>query len=135
MLPKVTLKDVPKYPKEFDLKISTCSKLNVYHHNNFTNGVVYFSFIQKLPKLSIEDQRLVKLFCSLLPNMGNENLSYTQSLKRIQRYTGGVSAYLDTYISMDAIDDFCPKLVIHSKALSKNKNKLLEIINEMVFTS
>lgn len=132
VLPKIKLKDIPEKPKELSLGQKQIGRGHLYYHTGFTNDIVYLDVVFKLPKIDFVDLSFVKLFTYLIPQMGTKQCSYEDHLRKIQLYTGGISCFLDTYIPVEGIHSFSSHLVFQGKALARNKEKLTELLHDLI---
>ena len=131
VLPKVTLDDVPKIARDFELKREKVGILEVFHHNTFTNGIVYADLVYDLPEIAQEDLPFVRLFALLLSQMGCGGRNYADNLEYIQANTGGVGASLT--FNLDAADytQFHPSFYVRGKALHRKVENLFTLLKEM----
>lgn len=131
MLPKLSLEDIPKLSRNFELLREETGPLGVYHHNCFTNKILFTDLTYKLPQIPIEDLSYVRLFCVLLTQMGCGGRNYIDNLDFIQANTGGISASL--FFNLQAQDalQFYPSIHIRSKALYRKSNKLFSLMADL----
>ena len=64
--------------------------MEIFHHDCFTNSIVYTDLVFDIPDLPDEDLPYVRLFAMLLPQMGCGGRSYAENLEYIQGNTGGI---------------------------------------------
>lgn len=131
VLPKVSLKDVSKHVRVFPLDEEQAGVLNVFHHACFTNEIVYADLVFNLPALSEQDQPYVRLFATLLSQMGCGGRSYAENLDYIQAHTGGIGAALSFNLQAQDHTQFHPSLYIRGKALHRKAPKLFELLYDM----
>ena len=131
VLPKLTLKDVPVHIREYPLTIETISDFQVYHHNCFTNEIVYVDLVFNLPDLKEEDLPFARLFTLLLPQVGSGGRNYIDNLEFIQANTGGVGAYLTLNSQAQDFNKIYPSLAIRGKALHRKMPYLFQLLKEM----
>ncbi len=132
VLPKVTLLDVSKEPRQLNLQKEKLANANAHFHPCFTNGIVYQDLSFKLPSTSFEDLPYVKLFTYLISQLGSHNRDYATNLNLIQSYTGGIACFLDSYISIEDPNNFHPQLIIKGKALARNYSHLIDLMHDMI---
>lgn len=132
VLPKLTLKDVPKKVQDFKLDKIEKKGLTLYHHDCFTNGITYADLVYKLPKLSREDLPYVRLMAMLIPQLGMSKRSYAENLEYIQANTGGIEIGLSFNNQADAAAEFTPTIHFMGKSLRDKTPKLFGLINEMI---
>lgn len=134
VLPKISLTDVPKSSKRYPLQQETCGDLGVFHHNVFTNKIVYADLIFDLPNLSQDELPLLRLLSALMTQMGSGNRSYEETLEYIQAYTGGVSAFPVLYLKAEDYRQYSSSFSIRGKALYRNAHKLFPLLKEIATT-
>lgn len=125
-LPKVTLDDVPVLARHFELK----NQDNVHYHPTFTNGFVYADLVMDLPFISVEELPYAQLFVSLMSEVGVGKRSYVQNLEVLQAHVGSMNAALSLYPLMEDPTQMRPALVLRSKALERNSNKMFKLMKE-----
>lgn len=129
-LPKVTLKDVTPITKEFPLKRIEHKNLTIFHHDCFTNGILYADLLFDLPPIQEADLPFVHLLTSLLTEIGSGTRSYTENLSYLNAYTGGLSA--STSLHLQTLDPTQAKPAFHlrGKALYRNVDKLFSVMKD-----
>lgn len=132
ILPKVTLDDVPYEGRDYRLDCVAKSPLTFYHHPVFTNGIVYAGISYELPSIKEEDLPVLRLFTTLLTNVGCNGRNYVEHLERVQAYTGGVAASLALNLQAKNHHDIIPCLDFQSKALHRHAEPMLEILYEIM---
>jgi presequence protease len=131
-LPKVTLADVERVGKEFDLNHEQFGKFELYTHTCFTNGLTYADVIFDLPFFEEKDLPLLRLFTLLLPQVGCGKRSYEQHLEYLLEHTGGVGVSLDLCLQAESSDAMRPSLTIRGKALNRKLEYLFPIFRDMI---
>lgn len=132
ILPKVSLNDVPHHVRNFPLIKETYGDLHVFHHNCFTNKIVYADLVFDLPNIAEEDLHILRLFTILFSQMGCLGRNYVDNLEYIQANTGGLGASLTFNLQADDENAFAPSIYIRGKALDRKSNKLFSLIHEMI---
>lgn len=131
VLPKVTLEDVFKNPRVYELKQSQLGNAKLFYHPCFTNGILYQSLAFKLPKLSFDELPLVRLYAYLVTQIGTGKKDYKTHLQEVQSHTGGIAAFLENYISVNHIDQYHPYLFFQGKALKHKQEHLIDLLYEI----
>ena len=127
-LPKVTLDDVNPIVRDFPLKHILHGNLAVYHHECFTNHILYADLIFDLPHINDEDLPLAHLLVSLIPEIGSGNRSYAQNLEYIQAHTGGIGASLALHMQTSDPKTGRPSFNLRGKALRRKTDKLFSLM-------
>lgn len=131
VLPKIALDDVPKQSRDYPISKEQIGKLQVYHHSCFTNDIVYANLIYDLPRIPEHDLPYVRLYASLMSQMGCGTRNYMENLDYIQAHTGGVGTALAFNIQAKDPNQFLPTFEIKGKALHRKANKLFPLLGEM----
>lgn len=129
-LPKVTLDDVPLSVTDFPLITEEFDNLKVYHHDTFTNQVLYVDLLFDLPLITEEELPYVHLFTSLLAELGVKERSYAENLNMIHAFTGGIDASCSLHVSVDNPLKMTPCLQLQGKALYRNAKRLFSLLKE-----
>jgi len=132
VLPKVTLQDVDKQPKDFLLSMDDYNGLQVYHHDCFTNKILYADLLFELPDLTEEELPLLRLLSGLLPEIGNGERNYQHTLEYIQQHTGGVGCSLFLHLQASDYHSFKPAFGLRGKALYRKIDKLFPLLKDMI---
>lgn len=132
ILPTLTLEDVPHSPKVFPLQQETFGNLKIYHHNCFTNGIIYADLVYDLPAIAEEDLSYARLVTTLLSQMGCNGRNYAENLEYIQANTGGVGASFTFNIQASDHTQFSPSFCLRGKVLHRKAAKLFTLFAEMI---
>ncbi len=130
-LPKIAFEDLPTKARNFSLVHEQGGNLEIFHHDCFTNHIVYADLVFDLPQLSEEDLTYAQIFAILLAELGAGPRNYTQQLDYIQASTGGISSSLGLNIRVDDHSSCRPSLTIRGKALVRKVPQLMEIMGDI----
>ncbi len=130
-LPKLALSDVPLLPRRFPLNETKVGALEVYHHDCFTNQILYADLTYDLPPIEEKDLSLVSIYSRFLSEMGTTKRNYQDTLRYQQAYTGGVNTSLALHISEQHPTIFHPALSMRGKSLAPYSDKLLSLFADM----
>lgn len=131
ILPTLTLDDVPHSPKVFPLSQESIGNLNVYHHDCFTNEIVYADLVFDLPAVAEEDLPYARLVTTLMSQMGCNGRNYAENLEFIQANTGGVGATFTFNLQASDHTQFSPSFCLRGKVLHRKVSKLFTLFGEM----
>jgi Zn-dependent M16 (insulinase) family peptidase len=134
-LPKVHVQDIPQEGKDFALSEEKWKNFTLYHHDCFTNQVLYVDLLFDLCDLGSDDLVLVSMLSSILTEMGTEGHSYQEVLQNMHAYTGGIGSYLSLNISSNNPKLCSPSFCIKGKALYRNTDKLFSMIKDFLTSS
>lgn len=132
VLPKISLNDVPKETRDFHLESEMHGPIEVFHHDAFTNEIVYADLIYNLPNLPEDYLPYVRIFSTLMPQIGCGGRSYEENLEYIQTHTGGIEGALSLNTMASDPHTFTPSFHIKGKALHRKTDKLFPLFRDMV---
>lgn len=130
-LPKLELIEVPKDVPEFPLRHEQQDQLSIFHHNCFTNHIVYADLIFDLPKVAFEDLPYVQLLVTLLPELGVGERDYQANLEYINTHLGGFSASAQLHPQIENPNHLKPAFGFRGKALDRHVDKLFALFKEI----
>jgi len=131
-LPKVTLADVPAQTRDFSLSERKQSALEVFHHDTFTNHILYAELLFDLPPLSVDELFDLQLFLILWPELGVGKRTYGENLEYVHAHTGGIGSYFSLHVQASSPGHMKPSLQLRGKALERKVDKLFHLFEEMV---
>jgi presequence protease len=129
-LPKVTLDDVAPLVRDLPLKHYTHGNFSIYHHECFTNHILYADLLFDLPDIMDEDLPYVHLLTSILTEVGCGGRTYKQNLDYIQTHTGGIGASCALHLQASDPTRAKPSLNLRGKALRRKMDKLFAILHD-----
>lgn len=129
-LPKLTLRDVPEEPRDFALTHDSFECLDLFHHDCFTNGILYADLLFDLPHIPREDLPLLALLAKIWTELGAGRCGYEKTLQREQAYTGGIDAHLALHVSALDADVLKPAFSLRGKALERNARPFFELLRD-----
>lgn len=133
-LPKVTLSDVPILTREFSLENSKKNNTTIFHHDCFTNHLVYADIAFDLPNLKDEEIPYLQLLLSLLPELGAGKRSYKENLEYIQMHTGGIGIGCSLYPQVQHHEKLKPSICMKGKCLERKADRLIPLMEEMLLS-
>jgi len=131
-LPKINIKEVPKKNNIYLLNIEEKENCKIFHHDVFTNDILYVDLLFDLPSLTFSELTYLSLFSSIITEIGSASRNYIENLNYIQAYTGGIASYLTLNIQANDFNEFIPSIAIRSKALYKNAKKMFSLIRDTI---
>lgn len=132
-LPKVTLSDVPKKTRSFPLHVVKKGNLEIFHHDTFTNHILYADLHFDLPHyLSEEELFDLQIFLSFWGELGAGKRNYEENLKYIHAHTGGVSGHVTLNVQVADPMHAKPSLQLHSKVLARKADKMFHLFHDMI---
>lgn len=130
ILPKVALSDIPLSTRDYFLHQEKVDELSVFHHNVFTNDIVYADLVFNLPNLTQDDLAYLRLFTVVLTQVGCGDRSYEENLEFMQGNTGGVHAGISLNLQANQHHLFSPTFHLRGKALHRKAPKLFSLLHE-----
>lgn len=128
-LPKIGLKDISSHAKDFPLKKLGC----VYHHDCFTNHILYADLFFDLPPLNEKELSLISLLTKLLPELGAGGKNYEETLHFQQSYLGNFTSGLYIHPSSENPNHCSPTLTLSGRAIEKNAAELFQLFRDYSF--
>lgn len=129
-LPTIHLKDVNEKAKSYPLNIEEKGPLTLYHHDCFTNHILYAQLVFNLPDLTLDEIPYFSLLTHLVPELGSGQRNYLENLAFGQSYLGGFSLSGALNTQYNHPDQVRPSLAFKGKALYRNSSKLFKIMRE-----
>ena len=134
VLPTLELSEIPPEVQ----KIKETSKTNsAMLFQQPTSGIFYVASAAGVGNLKPELISLVPFFCYALPKSGVKNRDYTEVVRRIDLYTGGISLSVQARTGygdhgLEGPGTCVPFITFNGKCLVRNTAKMFEIIEEFV---
>jgi presequence protease len=134
-IPMLQLSDISPQALFFDLEKISLDDVQVMHHHQFTNGIVYTSLYFDMRTLPLEYIMYASLLTSLLGKLNTVNYAYGQLDNELNIHTGGFVTNLATFLEKRSDDNLLPKLVISAKATRMNTGKMTDLLAEIILKS
>ena len=134
-VPMLELTDINSEIEWFGIEKENVSKVEVLHHNTFTNNILYSNLyfdIRTLPKNLIP---YAELLSSFLGKLNTENYTYGELDNALNIQMGGFSTYTTTFLEEHSDDKMIPKFAIYTKATAAKAGKMFELANEVINNS
>lgn len=131
-LPKVSLDDVPLLVRDFTLKKEMHSTFETFHHDCFTNHILYADVTFDLPYISEEELPYLQLLLTILPEMGSGDRDYVKNLEYIQAHTGGIGFSTSLHVQATDFKHMKPCLNLRGKALHRKADKLFTLFRDLI---
>lgn len=131
-LPTLQISDIPKHVPYYPISKIMEGSSTVYHHHVFTNSIYYVDLVFDIPQIPEEDLPYLKLFSSIIPELGTKECSWEDNMQRIQEYFGSLSSTLALNVQKDHINTCYPTLSISSKFLTRNRKESFKILKDTI---
>lgn len=134
-IPMLTRQDMKKEAAGFFNEERKIGDTKVLFHEIFTGGIGYLRLIFKLDAVPARLYPYVGIFKGVLGVLSTKNYSYRDLFNEINLRTGGISAVNNLYT--DALDPekYQTTLEIKGKALYEDLPGMLELMEEILFTT
>ncbi|MEX1013296.1 MAG: insulinase family protein [Waddliaceae bacterium] len=132
VLPTITLSDVPEEYVNYPLNKKDLGDWTLYHHDAFTNDILYADIVFNLPPIEKSDIPYLRLFQRLLTEVGCGDRDYLTNLEYLQAHTGGITASLSLNYQIDAIGEIQPTFSLFGKALSRETAQLFSLFKDIL---
>lgn len=131
-LPSLKIADIPKEVPYYEVNREMNGGCSVYHHDVFTNAIYYVDLVFDIPQIPEEDLPYLRLFSTIIPELGTKSHSWEKNMQRVQQNFGSLSSGLALNVQMDNINTCYPTLSIASRFLKKNKEDCFEILKDTI---
>lgn len=129
-LPTLTIKDIPTKAPYYPISRTMEKTSTIYHHDVFTNSIYYVDLVFDIPQIPEKDLPFLRLFSSIIPELGTKKFPWEKNMRRIQQYFGSLGSGLALNVQKDNINTCYPTLSISSKFLTKNKKQCFEVLKD-----
>ena len=106
-------------------------QLNTLWYKKPTNGICYFGYISEA-FLPPDLMHWIPLFCYSFTRIGTKIHDYTEIVRLIDRYTGGIGLGSSVRTTYDEKGRCLPLIIFHAKSLLRNETMMFNIINELL---
>lgn len=106
--------------------------VKLLYHPVFTSKIAYINLYFDTKGVKEELIPYITLLCSILGEAGTNQRDYSDLSKEIHINTGGITFETDAYDSINDNNQFNPKLIVKSKALTSNVPILVKLIEEII---
>ncbi len=131
-LPKLSISDICKAPKEGDFKLEDVSDISVLRHYITTHGIAYAYRYFDLNRVLFEDLPYVKILSMVLGKLDTAHHSASEIDTLVQSKLGNLNFYTQIHEDAHSYDAYTPKFVVSTSALSHNVTYMATIINEIL---
>ncbi len=129
-LPCITLAEVPKEPPHFPLRREQANPFTLFHHNVFTNHIIYADLTFDLPQIAWEDLPYLQLFTTLISELGIGGRTYQDTLNYINAHLGDFSAEIHLHPAALDGEKLSPSFSLRGKALLGKQDKLFALFRD-----
>lgn len=133
-LPILGLEDIPKQVSYFPIDKHSEGELAIYHHSVFTNRIIYADIVFDLPQIEEQDLPYLRLFASLITELGAGGRNYIDNLNYIQENIGGIWTSLSLNVQKGNTQSCYPTIAISGKALEKKSHALFHLFKDFILS-
>ncbi|MEA3465904.1 MAG: insulinase family protein [Thermodesulfobacteriota bacterium] len=130
-LPTLQLSDIDTSEPEVVSRSVELAGQTVMLYPQPTNGLGYINLYFSCDHIDESLRPYLPLFSTVLTQIGTGDASYLEMAQRIEAGTGGIHASVEILDDIDNLDSFQPLLRLHGKALTRNMDKLSEILADL----
>lgn len=135
-IPKLEVSDVNKSVEALPIEVIE-EDVKILKHSIFSNDITYVDFIFDSRNIQKEDLSYLGLLSDILLQMDTKSYTYGDLNNLVYKETGGIS-FANRIYSNHVSDEYFPKMVVSSKALSNKLEDLMTlthtILTETIFT-
>ncbi|MFR7938916.1 MAG: insulinase family protein, partial [Agathobacter rectalis] len=134
-LPMLTRADMKKNAMPFSNIEDELLDVKVVRHDIESNGIDYISFLFDAGDFAQSELGYLGFFTNALGLVSTEKYSYTDLANATNIYTGGISTGTASHPDIKDRNNFVFKFEVKLKALEKNLDKALELMEQMLLSS
>ena len=131
-LPSLKINDIPIDAPYYELSRTMHKNCSIYHHDVFTNDIFYLDLVFDIPQIPENDLQYLRLFSSIIPELGTTSCHWEKNMQRIQQYFGSLYSGLALNVQRENINTCYPTISISSKFLNRNKEQSLKILKDIM---
>ena len=131
-IPKLSLADVNPDAEWYEVEEKEASGQKLLYFEEFTNNVLYASFMFDLRTVNQELIPYVSILQELLGKLDTENFSFEDLEKNLNIHTGGFNPIMRTYLDSKQDDQLLPIFGVNMKAVNVKSDKLIELAGEII---
>lgn len=132
-IPRLSLEDLDQKIKTIPTEIHQTGRVEILHHDLFTNGIVYLEIGFDIHNLPQDLLPYVKLFSRSLTDIGLESEDYVKLSQRIGRKTGGIHASTSINNKLKE-EEAAVYLMLDGKATMAQSADMLAIMRDILLT-
>ena len=136
-IPLLERDDIEKKAASFQNEESFAGRVNLVHHDLFTNGIGYVTLIFKAGGIPSELIPYLGLLKSVLGKVDTEHYSYGEFSTELNLHTGGISCSVGSFdrVREEEKGTFEAVFEVRSKALYEEMRTAFSMMREMMMTS
>lgn len=131
-IPLLNREDIKREVEALPLVKSVENDVEVLYHPDFTNGIGYINLFFDTTTVPQDLIPYTVLLSNLLGKIRTENHSYEELANLININTGGIYSKTETYSFKHNHNEYLPKLIVRSSALTSNITKLSKLLNDII---
>lgn len=132
LLPGLPIDAISKKIPYFNLAHQNLNNLDVYFHNCFCNHFVYLDLSLPLSDVSFEDLHDLKLFTSVITELGTKDKSYKKQLIEIQNTFSSLSCSIHLNMQKESLDSISPTIVLSAGFLQRKGKKACNLMSSIM---
>ncbi len=133
MLPTLTLDEISAEVEKIPTELLENDGARLLHHPIETGGIVYSSFVFDATDLTGEELVALSLMSNMMLNVRTENYDTLTLQQKIKASLGVFAPVCAGYVLKDG--KCMPALTFKANALERNKDKIPELLKEVLYTS
>ena len=131
-IPMLKLTDIPEKALFYGLNILETEGMQIMHHDEFTNGIVYTSLYFDVRSLPLELIPYASLLTALLGKLNTKGYTYGDLENQVNIHTGGFTSNLATFLHQRRDENLVPQFVTSAKAVSGKTGTMLDLMFEII---
>lgn len=128
-LKALEIKDIDEKPYEFNLEDINFSGMNGYYHKTSNVGIDYLNLIFDTRVIDQKDIQYLTILAEILHETRTKDNDYDKLSNLINEYIGEIDFEVSLIKKKESV--YMPIFVVSLKYLSSNKDKVIEILNDI----
>lgn len=130
-LPRIAIADVTKEVHDYPLRQKKECGLTVFHHENFTNSIVYVDVPFSLPHLAECHLPALQFFTYIFSEVGVGEQNFEEILHYHHAHLGHIGANISLHQQIEDPTQYKPALHLKARALTRKSKELFTLLKEM----
>lgn len=131
-IPTISIDDIEKEPIKLPLEEKSIDGTKILYHNINTSGILYSNLYFSANGLNAYELSCAAFLAEILTEIGTKNLDAYELNKQIKTNIGSLFVIPEVFAKRNETDNCQAFLTISCNFLEKNKDKAIEILDEII---
>lgn len=135
VLPRLKIEEIDKETEFFKLQEENINGVKTYVFKDFSNEIIYTDFMFNACTIKKELLPFISIFNNLLAEVDTKKYNLSELTIEIGKNLGGFAVNSRLIQNKDFTGEYISQIIIKVKGLEKNKDKIFDILKEIMFNS